>query len=44
VELDQEIPEILYEAIVQVLIFAYQLSEKEIPGQPKSSQEPERHS
>ncbi|AZR82505.1 EscU/YscU/HrcU family type III secretion system export apparatus switch protein [Thiomicrospira sp. S5] len=44
VELDQEIPEILYEAVVQVLIFAYQLSEKEIPGQPKSSQEPEQHS
>lgn len=31
VELDQEIPELLYEAVVQVLIFAYQLSEKEIP-------------
>ena len=32
VELDQEIPELLYEAVVQVLIFAYQLSEKEIPS------------
>lgn len=32
VELDHEIPEILYEAVVQVLIFAYQLSGKEIPS------------
>ncbi|WP_029407208.1 EscU/YscU/HrcU family type III secretion system export apparatus switch protein [Thiomicrorhabdus sp. Milos-T2] len=29
VELDQEIPEALYEAVAQVLIFAYQLSGKE---------------
>lgn len=28
VELDQEIPEALYEAVAQVLIFAYQLSGK----------------
>lgn len=28
VELDEEIPEILYEAVVQVLIFAYQVSGK----------------
>ncbi len=32
VEIDSQIPEILYEAIAQVLIFAYQLSEKEIPN------------
>lgn len=31
VELDHEIPELLYEAVVQVLIFAYQLSDKPIP-------------
>lgn len=31
VELDQEIPEVLYEAVVQVLIFAYDLSGKSIP-------------
>jgi len=31
VEIDEEIPELLYEAIAQVLIFAYQLSEKEFP-------------
>ncbi len=36
VELDQEIPELLYEAVVQVLIFAYQLSDKTIPGQVKT--------
>lgn len=30
VELNQEIPEELYEAIAQVLIFAYQVSGKEI--------------
>lgn len=34
VELNQEIPEVLYEAIAQVLVFAYQLNEKPIPGQP----------
>lgn len=33
VELNQEIPEVLYEAIAQVLIFAYQINEKPIPGQ-----------
>lgn len=31
VELNQEIPEILYEAVAQVLIFAYQISDKPIP-------------
>lgn len=31
VEIDQEIPETLYEAVVQVLIFAYQISEKKFP-------------
>nr|WP_173292395.1 EscU/YscU/HrcU family type III secretion system export apparatus switch protein [Thiosulfativibrio zosterae] len=36
VELDNEIPEILYEAIVQVLIFAYEISEKPIPN-PKNN-------
>ncbi len=30
VELDQEIPQALYEAVAQVLIFAYQVSGKEI--------------
>jgi len=28
VELDQQIPEILYEAVAQVLVFAYQLKNK----------------
>jgi flagellar biosynthesis protein len=31
VELNSEIPPVLYEAMVQVLVFAYQLSGKEIP-------------
>ncbi|MEA3405968.1 MAG: EscU/YscU/HrcU family type III secretion system export apparatus switch protein [Pseudomonadota bacterium] len=31
VELDQQIPELLYEAVAQVLVFAYQLNNKEIP-------------
>ncbi|WP_319381586.1 EscU/YscU/HrcU family type III secretion system export apparatus switch protein [Thiomicrorhabdus sp.] len=31
VELDQEIPEELYEAIAQLLIFVYQLSGKKLP-------------
>jgi flagellar biosynthesis protein len=35
VELNQEIPEALFEAVVQVLIFAYQLSGKEIPTKQK---------
>lgn len=35
VELNQEIPEALFEAVVQVLIFAYQLSGKEVPTKPK---------
>lgn len=37
VELDQEIPEVLYEAVVQVLVFAYNLSGKEIPSSPDST-------
>lgn len=37
VELDHEIPELLYEAVVQVLIFAYQLSDKEIPTPPQEA-------
>jgi len=32
VELDQQIPEILYEAVAQVLVFAYQLKNKDIPN------------
>lgn len=32
VELDQEIPEVLYEAVVQVLIFAYEMSGKSVPS------------
>lgn len=35
VELNQEIPEVLYEAVAQVLVFAYQLSEKAIPTPKK---------
>lgn len=31
VELDHEIPQLLYEAVAQVLVFAYQLSDKSIP-------------
>lgn len=30
VEIDDQIPELLYEAVAQVLVFAYQLSGKEI--------------
>lgn len=30
VEIDDEIPELLYEAVAQVLVFAYQLSGKEV--------------
>ncbi|NPA72743.1 MAG: flagellar protein FhlB [Gammaproteobacteria bacterium] len=33
VELNQEIPESLYEAVAQVLIFAYQISGKPLPEQ-----------
>ncbi|WP_127470493.1 EscU/YscU/HrcU family type III secretion system export apparatus switch protein [Thiomicrorhabdus aquaedulcis] len=36
VELNQEIPEELFEAVVQVLVFAYQLSGKEIPNHSKN--------
>jgi len=36
VALDDEIPETLYQAVVQVLIFAYQLSGKPMP-QPATS-------
>lgn len=32
VQLDQEIPDKLYEAVAQVLIFAYQISGKEVPN------------
>ena len=32
VELNQEIPEQLYEAVAQVLIFAYEISGKKIPS------------
>ena len=35
VELNQEIPEQLYEAVAQVLMFAYELSGKEIPLKKK---------
>jgi len=31
VELDQQIPEVLYEAVAQVLVFAYQLNNKDVP-------------
>ncbi|UQB42982.1 EscU/YscU/HrcU family type III secretion system export apparatus switch protein [Thiomicrospira microaerophila] len=31
VELNQEIPPVLYEAVVQVLVFAYQVSGKPLP-------------
>jgi len=31
VELNQEIPQMLYEAVAQVLVFAYQLKDKPIP-------------
>jgi len=37
VELDAEIPELLYEAVAQVLVFAYQLSNKEFPNVKKTS-------
>ncbi|MBD3754403.1 MAG: EscU/YscU/HrcU family type III secretion system export apparatus switch protein [Gammaproteobacteria bacterium] len=39
VELNQEIPQILYEAVAQVLVFAYQLSEKS-PPQTKQTPSP----
>ncbi len=38
VELNHEIPEELYEAIVQVLIFAYQVSGKEFTKQEKNTE------
>ena len=31
VELNQEIPQVLYEAVAQVLVFAYQLNDKPFP-------------
>lgn len=37
VELNHEIPEQLYEAVVQVLIFAYEISGKPIPGSKQES-------
>lgn len=36
VELNQEIPQVLYEAVAQVLVFAYQLSDKKPPTKPTS--------
>jgi len=36
VELDHEIPQQLYSAVVQILLFAYDLSGKEIPRKPNS--------
>ncbi|GAB6069786.1 hypothetical protein JCM30760_08830 [Thiomicrorhabdus hydrogeniphila] len=43
VELDQEIPEVLYEAVAQVLIFAYQISGKSpldnVKSQPETQSE-----
>ena len=38
IELDREIPPELYEAVVQVLIFAYQVSGKEIISKSAESQ------
>lgn len=35
IEIDQEIPEVLYEAVAQVLIFAYELSGKSLPKPTK---------
>ncbi len=35
VELEQEIPPALYEAVVQVLIFAYEISGRTPPAYPK---------
>lgn len=32
VELNHEIPSVLYEAVAQVLVFAYQLNGKTLPG------------
>ncbi len=37
VELNQEIPEELYEAVVQVLLFAYQVSGKNPPTPPEKT-------
>ncbi|MBO1924553.1 EscU/YscU/HrcU family type III secretion system export apparatus switch protein [Thiomicrorhabdus sp. 6S3-12] len=35
VQLDQEIPEKLYAAVAQVLLFAYEVSGKELPHKPE---------
>jgi flagellar biosynthesis protein len=35
VELNEEIPEKLYEAVAQILVFAYEISGKTIPTNPK---------
>ena len=35
IELEQEIPEALFEAVAQILAFAYQLSQKPIPNKPE---------
>ena len=40
VELDQEIPEVLYEAVAQVLIFAYELSGKSVPAKQDKNPAP----
>lgn len=37
VEINEEIPELLYEAIAQVLIFAYQISGKDFPKPTSTS-------
>ena len=40
VALDEEIPSVLYEAVAQVLIFAYEISEKPIPSATSSPPQP----
>lgn len=39
VEINDQIPAILYEAVAQVLVFAYQISGKTIPNPNKSTTE-----
>ncbi len=39
VELNQEIPEKLYEAVAQVLVFAYEVSGKSLPNTDKKTPE-----
>lgn len=43
VELNQEIPEALYEAVAQVLIFAYQISGKSPLENPSKTSNPLEH-